>query len=82
MEYEFYDRFKYTIFILCNLYGFQLLIINIIKDIPQYDDLFKQINTVINYFRKTYKQLALLRHHQRKLYKDENYALTLTENTR
>jgi hypothetical protein len=75
-EIRVFKSFKRTIFIPCDSHDLQLLIKDITEDIEEYDKTIERSNTIVAYFNKSHKQLALFRSHQRHIYKI-NYALTL-----
>ena len=63
-------------------HGLQLLIKDIIEMIEPYQVTAERSNAMIAYFNNAYKQLALLRSHQREIYGGKNYALTLAAKIR
>jgi Protein of unknown function (DUF 659)/hAT family C-terminal dimerisation region len=75
-----YDRFKYALFVPCDSHGLQLLIKDIISH-NMFKDTMKKAQDIVVHFRKSHKQLALLREFQQKIY-NRQYALTLAGETR
>jgi hypothetical protein len=57
-----------TLFIPCDAHGLQLLVKDIVENIPIYSNLAKQTGTIVCFFHKSPLQYALLRHHQQQQY--------------
>lgn len=59
-------KFRHVFLVPCNSHGLQLLIQNL-AELPWFEDVFKKANTVVSYFHKAEKQLAILRRYQIRL---------------
>jgi Protein of unknown function (DUF 659) len=74
------DRFKRSLFVPCDSHGIQLLIKDIVLH-SLFKDTMDRAQDIVVHFRKSHKQLALLRDYQQKIY-NRQYALTLAGETR
>ena len=59
-------KFRHAFFVPCDSHGLQLLIKNL-AELLWFENVFKKANTVVSYFHKAEKQLAILRRHQIRL---------------